>query len=180
MTGHRFTADLVADSALEWMTRASMNHASADYAAPSSWVLPGEPVGGRFGMAALAIGVLDPASADPGESPFIVSAIGAAVGFVSGAGFALALSIADPQKQAAHSPVTHGLVCGAIGGAVLPLVTSMPDGNAVLTSLPGAAFGTAVIGLCHRCGSSHDHAALAFAVGQARTLVEAIAGTPPA
>jgi hypothetical protein len=49
-----------------------------------------------FGLAALAIGMFDPASMDPGETPLVIAAIGGAVGFVFGAGFAMALSIAEP------------------------------------------------------------------------------------
>ena len=130
-----------------------------------------------FGVTAVVISFVDPASIDPEESPLVMAAIGGAVGFVSGLGFALALSLADHGRQLARIPIGHGLACGAIGGAALPLLSSMPDGNAILTCPLGAVFGAVIIGYA-RSGGKPGGGSPGFLLRHVRKLVQDIAGTP--
>jgi hypothetical protein len=136
-----------------------------------AWAMAGAAA---FGLIALVIGRLDPHSVDPGESIPGLAAIGVAVGLASGVGFAVALWAVDRGRAVPHIPVHHGLAFGLIGGAALPLLTTMPDGNAILTGPLGAVFGVATVALAHKSAATPSPGQI---LRLAEELIRGVAGT---
>src|SRR5687767_5144720 len=73
------------------------------------------------------IGIVDPDSIDPGEEPWRMAGVIAVVGFLSGTAFAAILASAERRRKIRDLSVLRSAFWGALGGAVLPLVTSMND-----------------------------------------------------
>jgi hypothetical protein len=95
------------------------------------------------------IGVVDPDSIDPGEEPWRL-ALMVTVGFISGSAFALILSSAEQRKSIRELSTWRAALWGALGGAALPLLTSMND-SVLLNTIPlGAMFAASTVAIARR------------------------------
>ena len=97
----------------------------------------------------VVIGVVDPDSIDPGESPVIMGAITGVVGLVSGVAFSLLLSLAESRRTIRDLSLWRVAMWGVLGSAVFPLMSGRPQMLLILCSL-GAASATASIALARK------------------------------
>ena len=96
------------------------------------------------------IGVVDPDSIDAGEEPWRMALIIATVGFISGSAFALILSSAERRKRIRDLSVWRASIWGALGGAALPLLTTMNDSILANTMPLGAIFAASTVAIARR------------------------------
>jgi hypothetical protein len=102
----------------------------------------------------LIIGVMDPASIDPGEESLPVAWIGLRFGFVSGVVFAIILSLAEGRRTIRELSLWRVTLWGVLGAAAFPLLTPMND-TLLLTACPlGAACAAACVGIARM--AEHD------------------------
>ena len=101
-------------------------------------------------MIGTIIGIVDPDSIDAGEEPWRIAGIVATVGFISGSVFALIFSSAERRKRIRDLSVLRASVWGALGGAVLPLLTSMNDAVLFNTMPLGAIFAASTVAIARR------------------------------
>lgn len=103
-----------------------------------------------FAALALVIGFVDPDQIDAGEGPIAVAGVGAVFGFVSGAAFAVLLSLAEGRKTIRDLSLGRAALWGALGTAAFPLLT--PVGNEVLFIVcpVGAALAAASVAVAKR------------------------------
>ena len=72
------------------------------------------------------------------------------VGFISGSVFAMIFSSAERRKRIRDLSVLRSTVWGALGGAALPLLTTMPD-TVLLNTVPlGAIFAASTVAIARR------------------------------
>jgi hypothetical protein len=108
------------------------------------WVRASVALGAVWGAAWAVpfalVGVLQAASAvdslDPGEEPLVMGVIGLLLGSAAGVSFVVLVALLEPR--AAGMTATRGVAWGLVAGAVLPLVSAIPDGVLVVTSPLGA------------------------------------------
>ncbi len=96
------------------------------------------------------IGVVDPDSIDAGEEPWRLALLVGSVGFVSGSLFGLIFSRAERRKSIRNLSVLRATLWGALGGAALPLLTTMNDATLFNTVPLGAAFAAATVAIARR------------------------------
>lgn len=96
------------------------------------------------------IGVVDPDSIDAGEEPWRMAAIVALVGFLSGTAFAAIFASAERRRKVRELSVLRSAVWGALGGAVLPLLTTMNDSILTNTMPLGALFAAGTVAIARR------------------------------
>ena len=94
------------------------------------------------------IGIIDPDSIDPGESPLIAGAIVGFQGFVAGVGFGLLLSFVETRKTILGLSVLRAATWGLLASAALPFLTGMPMGMIWFVGGLGAA--TAALSVAER------------------------------
>ena len=95
-------------------------------------------------------GVVDPDSIDPGEEPWRIAGIVGAVGFLSGIAYAGLFSWLENRKSLRDLSISRAAVWGAIGGAVLPLLTTMNDAVLLSTMPLGAIFAASTVAIARR------------------------------
>jgi hypothetical protein len=96
------------------------------------------------------IGIVDPDSIDPGEEPWRLALMVSTVGFISGSAFALILSSAERRKSVKDLSTWRAALWGALGGAALPLLTTMND-SVLLNTIPlGAIFAASTVAIARR------------------------------
>jgi hypothetical protein len=96
------------------------------------------------------IGIVDPDSIDPGEEPWRLALMVSTVGFISGSAFALILSSAERRKSVKDLSTWRAALWGALGGAALPLLTTMNDSVLVNTIPLGAIFAASTVAIARR------------------------------
>lgn len=96
------------------------------------------------------IGVVDPDSIDPGEEPWRMAGMIAFVGFLSGTAFAAIFASAERRRKIRELSVLRSAFWGALGGAVLPLLTSMNDSVLANTMPLGALFAATTVAIARR------------------------------
>lgn len=96
------------------------------------------------------IGVVDPDSIDAGEEPWRIASIVGFVGFLSGTAFAAIFAGAERKKSIRDLSVLRSAIWGALGGAALPLLTSMNDSVLVNTMPLGALFAASTVAIARR------------------------------
>lgn len=101
-------------------------------------------------MIGTVISIADPDSIDAGEEPWRISLLVGTVGFISGSLFALIFSRAERRKSIRNLSVLRATLWGALGGAALPLLTSMNDATLFNTVPLGAAFAAATVAIARR------------------------------
>ena len=114
-----------------------------------SWV-------GVFSLIISVIGYLDPDSIDPGESWSIMLGIGAAVGFVSGLGFAILLAWFERGNPTHEIHLGRAACWGILGSTIFPLISSHEDQVLVMCPI-GAVVAMIVVALARR-GEPRDPA----------------------
>ena len=96
------------------------------------------------------IGIVDPDSIDVGEEPWRLALMVGTVGFISGSIFALIFSSAERLKSIVDLSVLRATLWGALGGAALPLLTTMND-SVLLNTVPlGAIFAASTVAIARR------------------------------
>ena len=103
----------------------------------------------------VVIGLIDPDSIDPGESPIRLGAIIGLVGFVSGVGFGAVLSAIERKKTILDLSLVRVAIWGIIGSAALPLLTNMHNSLILFTGPLGAAFAAASVAIARK-GELHN------------------------
>jgi hypothetical protein len=103
----------------------------------------------------LVIGVIDPDSIDPGESPLLMGAIVGFQGFVAGVGFGILLSLAETRKTILDLSPGRAAIWGMLASAALPLLTGMPTGMIWFVCPLGAACASASVAIARRA-ELHD------------------------
>lgn len=101
-------------------------------------------------LTGLIIGIVDPDSIDPGESPVVIGAILGGMGLVCGALFGILLSVAERRKTIAELSVVRAGVWGAIAAAAPLLLGPGPNGMVVILCPLGAAFAAGSVALARR------------------------------
>lgn len=102
-----------------------------------------------FGIAlVLGIRVFDPASAQ--EGALLVGRVLGFAGFVSGMAFGTLLAIAERRRNLRSLSVWRAGLWGAIGAALIPLLTAADDKMVILTMPLGLIFATTSVLLARR------------------------------
>jgi len=96
------------------------------------------------------IGVVDPQQIDQGEEPWRLAVLVGLVGFMSGAAFAAILSSAERRKSLKDLSVLRAALWGALGGAALPLLTTMNDVVMFNTVPLGVIFAASTVAIARR------------------------------
>jgi len=106
--------------------------------------------GAVFALLGLIVGFVDPDSIDPGEGPLRIAWIGAFYGMVSGAVFALLLSVGERRRAVTELSAARAALWGAISAAVFPLLTPVADSMLIFLCPIGAALAAGSVGLAKR------------------------------
>ena len=107
------------------------------------WVIIGVIVG-------TTIYLIDPADIEPGEGPAKALPILAAVGLLSGFGFATLLSLAEGRRSLRDLSMVRVAVWGALGSAAIPFVMGADASMGWLTGSLGAIFAAGSLALARR------------------------------
>ena len=92
----------------------------------------------------------DPGSVDAGEGAVTVGRVLGFAGFVSGVAFGTLLSIAERRRELRELALWRAGLWGALGAAVIPLLTAADDKMVILTCPLGLLFATTSILLARR------------------------------
>ena len=96
------------------------------------------------------IGAVDPQQIDQGEEPWRLAGLVGMVGFMSGAVFAVILSSAERRKSLKDLSVPRAALWGALGGAALPLLTTM-NNSVMFNTVPlGVIFAASTVAIARR------------------------------
>lgn len=98
----------------------------------------------------LVIGVVDPDSIDPGETPLIAGGIVGLQGFVAGVAFGILLSLAETRKTILDLSLIRVAIWGLLASAALPFLTDMPIGMMWFVGSLGAASASASVAIARR------------------------------
>lgn len=112
-------------------------------------------------VTALIIGATIPGSIDPGEDPLTMAGIIGLVGVFSGMAFGTVLSLAERRKTLLQLSPIRAAVWGIVGGAALPLLTTMNNELMFITCPLGAVFAAGSVAIARRGelrGSEHGKA----------------------
>jgi nitrate/nitrite transporter NarK len=101
------------------------------------------------------IGAVDPDAIDEGEEPWRLALMVGTVGFLSGIAFASIFSWLEHRNSLSELSTGRAALWGAIGGAVLPLLTSMNDAVLFNTMPHGAIFAASTVAIARRA-TLHD------------------------
>ena len=96
------------------------------------------------------IGMVDPDQIDQGEEPWRIALMVSTVGFISGSVFALIFSSAERRKKIRELSAGRAALWGALGGAALPLLTTMNDSILFNTAPLGAIFAASTVAIARR------------------------------
>ena len=96
------------------------------------------------------IGLIDPTQIDEGEEPWRLALMVGTVGLISGSVFALIFSSAERRKRIRDLSVLRASFWGALGGAALPLLTTMNDAVLFNTVPLGAIFAASTVAIARR------------------------------
>lgn len=111
------------------------------------------------------IGVVDPDSLDAGEEPWRLAMIVGFVGLLSGTAFAAIFAGAERKKSIRDLSVLRSALWGALGGAALPLLTSMNDAVLFNTMPLGALFAASTVAIARRAALHEPEPAELLAAG---------------
>ena len=98
----------------------------------------------------IVVGILAPQSIDPGEGPLNIAWILGTAGFFSGVTFALVLSRLERGRSLRSISLPRGALWGAIGAAVIPLLTPVADAMLIFTCPLGALLAAGSITIARR------------------------------
>jgi len=104
-----------------------------------------------FGAAAWGIvRVVNPGSIDAGEGLLVAATTLAVAGFISGTGFAVALSLAERRHSLKDLSLPRVALWGALGSAIIPLLTQVDNSMIIITCPLGAAIAAATVAIARR------------------------------
>jgi hypothetical protein len=98
----------------------------------------------------LAVGAVDPASIDPGESPLLAGAILGLVGFISGAGCGILIAFGERGKPLVQLSLARAALWGTLAAAAWPLLTGVDDRMVYILCPLGAVLSVASVALARR------------------------------
>ena len=110
-----------------------------------------------FALIALAVGVIDPDSIDPGETPLRIAGLGAVFGVVSGIVFGALLSVAERRKTLRELSLVRVALWGAVATAVFPLVTPVDNRILIIVCPIGAALAVGLVAVAKRGAVAAPH-----------------------
>lgn len=113
--------------------------------------------GAVFATLALVIGIIDPDSIDPGETPLRIAGMGAVFGAVSGVAFGVLLSVAERRKTLRELSLTRVALWGAIASAVFPLLTPVDNGMLIIVCPIGAALAAGLVAIAKKGALASPH-----------------------
>lgn len=93
--------------------------------------------------------LLDPASIDAGDFTGMLGVF-FTLGVISGSVFSLALAVLESRKSIRELSAGRMAVWGAVGASLLPLLTPVPDDNAIIMAPIGALFAAGSVALAKR------------------------------
>lgn len=94
--------------------------------------------------------ILRPADFDPGEGLGVILPVLALVGFLSGLGFALLLSLSERKRTLGELSLPRVALWGLLGSAAIPLLLGTDGTMGVLTGLLGAVFASGTVAVARR------------------------------
>ena len=94
--------------------------------------------------------LVDPADIEPGEGPAKALPILAAVGLLSGIGFATLLSLGEGRRPLRELSIIRVALWGALGSAAIPFVMGADGSMGWLTGSLGAIFAAGSLALARR------------------------------
>ena len=116
------------------------------------------------------IGAVDPQQIDQGEEPWRLAGLVGMVGFMSGAVFAVILSSAERRKSLKDLSVPRAALWGALGGAALPLLTTM-NNSVMFNTVPlGVIFAASTVAIARRAALREAEAPEMLAPASAPSL----------
>ena len=98
----------------------------------------------------LVMCAFDPGSVDAGEGPVTVGSVLGFAGLVSGAAFGTLLTIAERRRNLRELSLWRAGLWGALGAAVIPLLTAADNSMVIITCPLGFLFATASILVARR------------------------------
>lgn len=113
--------------------------------------------GAVFALIALAVGVIDPDSIDPGETPLRIAGLGAVFGAVSGIVFGVLLSVAERRKTLRELSLVRVALWGAVAAAVFPLVTPLDNRMLIIVCPIGAALAVGLVAVAKKGSVAARH-----------------------
>lgn len=113
--------------------------------------------------------LLDPASIDPGDFTGMVG-IFFTLGVISGSVFSLALALVESRKSIRDLSTGRMAAWGAVGASLLPLMTPVPNDNAIIMAPIGALFAAGSITLAKRAALRDEEALDRLAPGPGAVL----------
>ena len=112
-----------------------------------SWGVVWAGLGAALGV---IFGLVRPQDIGPGESPAAIARILGVAGFISGAGFALTLSLLERGRTLLQVSLRRVALWGAAGGAIIPLLTTVHDSQVFWTCPLGALLAMSSVQLARR------------------------------
>ena len=113
--------------------------------------------GAVFALIALAVGVIDPDSIDPGETPLRIAGLGAVFGVVSGIVFGVLLSVTERRKTLRELSLVRVALWGAVAAAVFPLVTPVDNRMLIIVCPIGAALAVGLVAVAKKGAVAAPH-----------------------
>ncbi len=112
-----------------------------------TWGAVWAALGAALGLVAA---VVSPEHLDGGEGPLLFARVLGTAGFISGAGFALMLSFLERGRTIRDISMRRVALWGTLGGAVIPLLTSVHDSQIFWTCPLGALLATSTVLIARR------------------------------
>ena len=111
-----------------------------------AWILVGA-------LIAAVIGVVSPEDIGPGEGPERALPILGLVGFLSGAGFAALLALAERRTRLEDLSLPRVALWGLLGSAAIPLLMGADGSMGWVTGPMGAVFAAASVAIARRAST---------------------------
>ena len=113
--------------------------------------------GAVFALIAFVVGIIDPDSIDPGETPLRIAGLGAVFGAVSGVVFGVLLAVAEGRKTLRDLSLARVALWGAVATAVFPLVTPVDNRMLIIVCPIGAALAAGLVAIAKKGALAAPH-----------------------
>jgi len=95
-------------------------------------------------------GWVSPQEVDPGETPLRIAIILGTAGFISGTAFGIMLTLLERSRSLQDISLARVALWGAVGAAVVPLLTQVHDSQVLWTCPLGALLATTSVLVARR------------------------------